>query len=98
MTIRQVMARSYRIFLVTVVACALLAAFWLSQNQVIQGIVLCFLIMLATALFSWVFRCPRCRTSLIPKLAVILSKRPSVVCPKCGVSLDEPMESPANPK
>jgi hypothetical protein len=43
------------------------------------------------------FRCPRCRTRLGA------AGRPAVKdevanCPNCGVSVDESMESPANPK
>ena len=43
------------------------------------------------AVVAFGFRCPRCHTILTIRSASILSGRP-LGCPKCGVSLDEPME------
>jgi hypothetical protein len=91
MTIRQSLRLWYRFYLIAGVAFAAVAAFLISRNQIIPGIVLCVLTMVATAVFSWRFRCPRCGTSLMTKLMIILSERPRVACPKCGVSMDEPV-------
>jgi hypothetical protein len=54
------------------------------------------------AIISIMFiRCPKCRASLGQTVAMPtamrLSGRQVNFCPYCGVSLDEPMESPAKP-
>jgi hypothetical protein len=97
MTIRQVMLWWYRSLTVVVVASAVLAFLFAAQNHVIQALVCCVFALFANVLFVWRFRCPRCSTSLFKNIVTILSRRPGS-CPKCGVSLDEPMKSPANRK
>jgi hypothetical protein len=46
---------------------------------------------------GWATRCPRCKRSLSTVVdSMVYGFGDDDVCPYCGVSLDEPMESPAN--
>jgi hypothetical protein len=71
------------------------ASTWL--NYYFRMATLTFLIISVIGIFAFGFVCPRCRKSLVTKSAMIFGGRPCV-CPKCGVSMDEPRDSPNNVK
>jgi hypothetical protein len=57
-------------------------------NYYARMAILTFLAVTVIGVFAFGFVCPRCRRSLLMKLATIYGGRPCA-CPKCGVSLDE---------
>jgi ABC-type Fe3+ transport system permease subunit len=94
MTIREYIKRRMRWALAMVIVCSLLA----SATGVIG---LLGTVGVLGALFSVLFiRCPKCRRDIgthigIP-VAFYFFGHGVKDCPRCGMSLDEPMESPAN--
>ena len=96
MTIRQVLVSRYWLFMLGMVLGIGLAQAWhvTGHNHNLRFGVLG---MWGLSLFVFLyfgFRCPRCHTMLTMRGASILSGRP-LGCPKCGVSLDEPMDRSA---
>jgi hypothetical protein len=79
---------------------AILAASWPAASWFVYwfriGVLTALLISVIGA-FVLGFRCPRCHRNLLAMASVISSGRPCV-CPKCGVSMDEPMEKAPDPK
>jgi hypothetical protein len=68
---------------------------WLSYY--LRMAALTFLAISVVGVFVYGFVCPRCRASLLFKSVTVFDGRP-VACPKCGVSMDDPRDSPANRK
>jgi hypothetical protein len=100
MTIRQALRGWYRFLGVGLMAVGILAGSWRPitwTSYYLRMAVLVFLLLAVIGVFAFGFVCPRCRTSLVLKMAAIFSGG-KVACPKCGVAMDEPIDSPANAK
>jgi len=99
MTIRRALAGWYRFLWVGMMLVGAVGLSWrdTGYNHTFRMSVISLLLVSVFAVFGCGFRCPRCRTSLITRAATILSSSPCG-CPKCGVSMDDPRESPANLK
>jgi len=97
MTIRQVLIRRYWLAMSGLVLVLALGRVWHATEQThnLRGGVLLVLGLSLVAVVAFGFRCPRCQTLLVMRGASILSGRP-MGCPKCGVGMDEPMDSPGN--
>jgi FtsH-binding integral membrane protein len=100
MTINQALRGWYRFLGVGLMAVGVVAAGWQATwyNHIFRAAVLSFLLVSVFGVFAFGFRCPRCRASLVHKATTILVRGRAFACPKCGVGLYEPRESPANPK
>ena len=100
MTIRHALRLWYRFLWMGVLAVGVLAASWQAtwDNHWFRAALLGFGLLCVVGVFAFGFRCPRCRTSLVPKAPAILTEVGALACPKCGVSLDEPRRSSANAK
>jgi hypothetical protein len=100
MTIRQVLRLWYRFLWVSLMAVGLLSAGWQAtwNNHMVRAAVLGFLFVCVFGVFGFGFRCPRCRAVLVHKAHHILGQSDPFACPHCGVSIDEPRDSPANSK
>jgi hypothetical protein len=92
MTIRQALRGWYRFLAAGLIAVGVLASGWRPtwNTQTLRVAVLSFLLVSVLGVFAFGFRCPRCRASLILKAAAI-SRGGRFACPKCGVSIDEPI-------
>jgi predicted Zn finger-like uncharacterized protein len=99
-TIRQALRLWYRFLWMGVFAVGVLAASWQAtwDNHSFRAALLGFSLVCVIGVFTFGFRCPRCRASLVYKAAAILTKDGALRCPKCGVSMDEPRQDPANAK
>jgi hypothetical protein len=100
MTIRHALQLWFRFLWMGVLAVGVLAASWQAtwDNHWIRAALLGFCLVCVIGVFAFGFRCPRCRTSLIHKASVILTKGGPLACPRCGVSMDDPREGPVNAK
>lgn len=99
MTIRQVLVRRYQLVMLGLVVGIALGRIWHATRQTHNlrlGIGLTWMLSLFV-LFYFGFRCPRCHTMLTTKGLSILTGRP-MGCPKCGVSLDDPIDPSAKMK
>jgi hypothetical protein len=100
MTIRHELRGWCRFLWIGSIAVGILAGSWRPTtwfNYYLRVFVLGFLFISVIGLFGYGFVCPRCRGSLAMKTATIFSGR-RCACPKCGVSIEEPLDAPANPK
>jgi hypothetical protein len=61
-------------------------------NHSLRVVALVILLALVCGLFAFAFRCPRCRTSLVPRASTILMRGAPFACPKCGGNIDEAMQ------
>lgn len=97
MTIRQALRGWYRFLWAGLIGVGILAAGWQATwlNHIFRDSVLVVLAISVIGVAGFGFCCPRCRTSLATGATRILSGRP-FTCPKCGVSMDQPRNSPAN--
>jgi hypothetical protein len=95
MTIRHTLLGWYRFLCVGLMTVGVFGASWRATwyNHFFRAAVLSFLLVSIFGVFAFGFRCPRCRTSLAIKAATILSGR-ACGCPGCGVSVDEPRNTP----
>jgi predicted RNA-binding Zn-ribbon protein involved in translation (DUF1610 family) len=91
MTIRQTLRGWYRYLWVSLLLIGAFGISWRDNgyNHAFRLGVLALLCAAAMTLFAVGFRCPRCRTSLIPNAAHIVMSGAPFACPKCGVSVDE---------
>jgi predicted RNA-binding Zn-ribbon protein involved in translation (DUF1610 family) len=91
MTIRQTLRAWYRYLWVSLLSVGAFGMFWRDNgyNHAFRIGVLVLSCAAAMTLFAFGFRCPRCRTSLIPHAAHIVMNGAPFRCPKCGVSVDE---------
>jgi|ERR1700733_809620 hypothetical protein len=100
MTIRDELRGWYRFLWISLIAVGILAGSWRPTtwvNYYLRMAVLGFLLISVIGIFGYGFVCPRCRGSLVLKAPTIFSRRPCA-CPKCGVSIDKPLDATANPK
>jgi predicted RNA-binding Zn-ribbon protein involved in translation (DUF1610 family) len=98
MTIRQMLRRWFRFLWLGLMAVGILAGSWRPHtwlNYYLRMAVLTFLAISVIGVFAFGFVCPRCRSSLVMKSSTIFGGHPCV-CPKCGVSLDEPEKTHDN--
>jgi hypothetical protein len=91
MTIRQTLRGWYRYLWVALLSVGAFGMYWPDNgyNHAVRISVLVLLCAAAMTLFAFGFRCPRCKTSLIPNAAHIVMNGGPFACPKCGVSVDE---------
>jgi predicted RNA-binding Zn-ribbon protein involved in translation (DUF1610 family) len=91
MTIRQTLRGWYRYLWISLLLVGAFGMSWRDNgyNHAFRIGVLVLLCAAAMTLFAFGFRCPRCRTSLIPHAAHIVMNGAPFRCPKCGVSVDE---------
>jgi hypothetical protein len=96
---RKTLVGWFRFLWVGILSVGVLAGSWQAtwDNHLFREAVLGFLLLSVIGVFGFGFRCPRCRGSLATRAPSILSGRPCV-CPKCGVSVDEPRDSAADVK
>jgi hypothetical protein len=94
MTTRNTLHGWFRFLWVGILAVGVLAGSWQAtwDNHVFREAVLGFLLLSVVGVFAFGFRCPRCRSSLATRAAIILSGRPCE-CPKCGMNVDEPRDT-----
>jgi hypothetical protein len=106
MTIRDYIKRRFnRIVVITVVPVLTLflaSPFGFEKESPVTVTVLALLLFAATAILSVALlrtRCPRCSKPLGYSALAVGVERQYVLtrCPHCGISFDEPRESPANP-
>ena len=97
MTIRRALRLWFRFLWIGTLAVGVLASSWQPtwENHWIRAAALGFCLVCVVGIFTFGFRCPRCRSTLIHKATAILTKGSAFACPKCGVSMDEPREGPA---
>jgi predicted Zn finger-like uncharacterized protein len=95
MTIRQALRGWYRVLWWGLIAIGILAGSWHATwiNHVFRAVVLALLVLGIVGLVGFGFRCPRCRTSFAKNASHILMARRQFACPKCGVSIDEPIQT-----
>jgi hypothetical protein len=99
-TIRHSMRGWFQFLGIGILAVGVLASSWRIHTWLgyyVRMAVLAFLIVAVVGVFAFGFVCPRCRKSLFLKSLPILDGHPSN-CPKCGVSLDDRNDDPANMK
>jgi hypothetical protein len=97
MTIRKTLGRWFRFLGLGLIVVGILAGSWRPTtwlNYYLRMAILGFLAVSVIGIFAFGFACPRCRRSLLMQAPAILDGRPCA-CPKCGVSVDEPANSPA---
>ena len=100
MTIRQAMRGWFQFLVIGIVIVGILASSWRIHTWVayyFRMAALSFLVITVVGVFAFGFVCPRCRKSLLGNAPAIFGGRPSK-CPKCGVSVDERNDDPANLK
>jgi hypothetical protein len=99
MTIRKTLDSWFRFLWIGIMAVGVLAGSWQAtwENHFFREAVLGFLLISVIGVFASGFRCPRCRGSFATRATTILSGR-QCECPKCGVSVDEPRDNPADAK
>jgi DNA-directed RNA polymerase subunit RPC12/RpoP len=99
MTIRQALRRWFWFLWVGLLAVGVLSQSWRATwlNHMFREVILGFLLFCVCGIFGFGYRCPRCHAVLVHKAHVIGRGGP-FACPRCGVSIDEPDDSPANAK
>jgi len=97
-TIRQSLRGWYLFLWAGLMAVGILAGSWRPHTLLIYYLrmaILTFLAISVIGVFAFGYVCPRCRANLVFKSLSIMNGRPCV-CPKCGVSVDEPAKSHGN--
>lgn len=92
MTIRHALHKWFRFLWMGLMVIGILAGCWQPHSWLTYYFRMTILTVLASSVigvFGFGFVCPRCRRSLLMESSKIFGGRPCV-CPKCGVSLDEP--------
>jgi len=99
-TIREEMQGWFRFLGVGLMAVGVLSGLWHPtwDNYLLREAVLGASMICVVGVSAYGLRCPRCHRFLMQHAHRFLDNRAPYACPKCGVSIDDPADSPDNLK